>query len=207
MDKFEFFAPKQTAIVIVDMQNDFCHENGAHAKAGVVYYPAVSGITQNNKGLLAAARQAGALPVFVKTTHNKTTDSEAWLHRKDAVGGPSSYTCAAGSWGAELYELQPDPQDIVVTKHRHSAFFGTNFDLILRSHKVTSLVLTGVATNVCEECTLRDGLQLDYHVALVSDASAAASKEEWEATLEGVAKNYGMVCKTQELAATWIPGL
>jgi ureidoacrylate peracid hydrolase len=207
MDKFEFFAPKQTALVIVDMQNDFCHENGAHAQAGLEYYPPIPKVSENVKRLVAAAHQTGALPVYVRTTHDETTDSSSWLHRKDAVGGPSSYTCATGSWGAEFYELKPEPGDILVLKHRHSAFIGTNLDLILRSHHISSVAVTGVATNVCVDCTLRDGLQFDYHVALISDASSATSKKEWEDTLDSVIHNYGPVCKTEELISRWRPSL
>jgi ureidoacrylate peracid hydrolase len=99
--------------------------------------------------------------------------------------------------------LKPGAEDVVVTKHRYSGFIGTNLDLILRSRQITSLALTGVATNVCVDCTLRDGLQLDYHAALVSDASSATSEKDWRDALKSTADQYGVVCTTAELIARW----
>jgi nicotinamidase-related amidase len=203
MVDLQLFGPATTALIIVDMQNDFCDPTGAHGQAGVVYYPDPEGIAERIERLLAAAREEGVLPVHVRTTHDGTTDSAAWLHRKDAVGGPRTYTCATSTWGAEFWRIRPEPGEVVITKHRYSAFVGTNLDLILRSRGVTSLAVTGVATNVCVDCTLRDGLQRDYHVALVSDATAAASEQEWGSALHGIAANYGPVCSSEEILARW----
>ena len=199
----EPFAANRTALIIVDMQNDYIHEEGAHARAGAVYHPAVDGVLKNIGRLVDTARRHGALPVYVMTTHDSTTDSEAWLQRKDGLGVPHSQVSRTGTWGSALFEMEPEDGDIVVTKHRYSAFVGTNLDLVLRSHDIRSLVLTGVATNVCVDCTLRDGLQLDYHVALVSDASSATSEKAWEDTVESTARNYGPVCLTEEIIMRW----
>ncbi|MBF8186220.1 cysteine hydrolase [Nonomuraea sp. K274] len=155
---------------------------------------------------LYAARAAGIKVVFIQTTHDELVDSPAWLARRgdpDRGVKPAVPNCATGTWGAEFYQVKPEPGEAVVNKHRYSAFAGTDLDMILRVAGIESILLTGVATNVCVESTLRDGLFLDYHVTLVEDCSAAYSQAAHDGTAEKVATCFGQVITSDEVKAGW----
>jgi ureidoacrylate peracid hydrolase len=110
----------------------------------------------------------------------------------------------AGTWGADFYQLKPEPGDPIVNKHRYSAFVGTRLDSILRTFQRSSLIMTGVATNVCVESTSRDALFLDYHVVFMADATAANDgPAAHEATLENIRRHFGVVATTDEVLEAW----
>jgi ureidoacrylate peracid hydrolase len=91
----------------------------------------------------------------------------------------------------------------VVTKHRFDAFLNTDLETILRAHDVKTVVLTGVATNVCVETTARQAFVRDYYVVVVSDATAAYSAEEHDAALRTIDRYFGQVVGVDQLAAIW----
>ncbi len=199
------FAPGTAAVVVVDVQNDFCDPAGACAQRGSDVAGAVAMVPRLER-FLDAARAAGVLVVFIQTTHDATTNSPAWLARRgDPVpGAPTPVaTCATGTWGAEFYRIAPQPGEPVVVKHRYSAFAGTNLDVVLRSAGVDSLLLTGVSTNVCVESTLRDGLFAEYRVTLVEDCAASFEPEAHAATVANVEQYFGVVATSEEIGATW----
>ncbi|TFH71854.1 cysteine hydrolase family protein [Cellulomonas sp. HD19AZ1] len=199
------FAPGTAAVVVVDVQNDFCDPAGACAQRGSDVAGAVAMVPRLER-FLDAARAAGVLVVFVQTTHDATTNSPAWLARRgDPVpGAPTPVaTCATGTWGADFYRVAPQPGEPVVVKHRYSAFAGTNLDVVLRSAGVDSLLLTGVSTNVCVESTLRDGLFAEYRVTLVEDCAASFEAEAHAATVANVEQYFGVVATSEEIGATW----
>lgn len=88
---------------------------------------------------------------------------------------------AAGELGAEFYEVSPLPEEIIVNKHRYSAFINTRLDSVLRSLRIETLIMTGVSTNVCVESTARDGFMLDYQIVMVQDACASYSRAAHDA--------------------------
>ncbi|MDQ0425897.1 cysteine hydrolase family protein [Cellulomonas iranensis] len=199
------FAPGTAAVVVVDVQNDFCDPAGACAQRGSDVAGAVAMVPRLER-FLDAARAAGVLVVFIQTTHDATTNSPAWLARRgDPVpGAPTPVaTCATGTWGADFYRVAPQPGEPVVVKHRYSAFAGTNLDVVLRSAGVDSLLLTGVSTNVCVESTLRDGLFAEYRVTLVEDCAASFEAEAHAATVANVEQYFGVVATSEEIGATW----
>ncbi len=192
--------PATTALVVVDVQNDFCHPHGACAAAGHDVTAAVEMVPRLQR-LIAAAKAAGVRIVYIQTTHDASTDSPAWLARNGDQVRPQN--CLTGSWGAEFYLVEPDADDVVVVKHRYSAFAGTNLDLVLRTAGVSALLLAGVATNICVESTLRDGLFADYHVTLVEDCCAAFSQEAHDWTVRTVDALFGVAAPSEEIAAAW----
>jgi len=190
---------EETALIIIDMQNDFCHEDGASARRGMADIPAFQACVPKIERLITAARSAGVPVIFVYMTLDESTKSEAWINKF----GTEMSIIEKGSWGAEFYKLIPQEGDPVVEKHRYSAFIGTNLDLILRSMGRKSIVLTGVLTNVCVESTARDGFMLDYNVTMVSDAVAGSSPAAHQATLDNFASVFGQVSTSAEIAAYW----
>jgi len=199
------FAPDTTALVVVDVQNDFCSPDGVIGSRGVDMTAAVE-MVPRLVALTEKARAAGVTVVYIQTTHDETVDSDVW----NARGGHADFglpvpapNCVTGTWGAEFYGVEPKEGDRVVNKHRYSAFAGTDLDLVLRTAGVESLLLTGVATNVCVESTLRDGLFLDYNVALIEDCSATYDPAHQAATVENVDKYFGAVATSDEVSASW----
>jgi len=197
------FDPRRSALIVVDVQNDFCHPEGVSARRHDV--SAAVEMVPRLERLLADARSAGATIVFIQTTHDELVDSVVWNTRGGDVD-VAAYepNCYTGTWGADFYRVAPEAGEIVVVKHRYSAFAGTDLDMVLRSAGVESLLITGVATNVCVESTLRDGLFLDYHVTLVEDCSAAFEQDLHDASVRNVRSGFGAVVTGSELAANWL---
>lgn len=195
----ENLKPATTAIIVVDVQNDYCHPEGACARRGNDV-SGVSGMMPHLHELLRAARSFEVPIIFIQTFHENATDSAAWTRRSD---GRSGEVCRTGSWGAEFYEVAPLPNEVIVNKHRYSAFINTRLDSVLRTLKIETLVMTGVSTNVCVESTARDGYMLDYNIAFVADACAAFSQAAHNMTLENIDGFFGSVVTTDELIDTW----
>ncbi|MFD1678083.1 cysteine hydrolase family protein [Alicyclobacillus fodiniaquatilis] len=195
----EHLNPEDTALVIVDVQNDFCHEDGACARRGSDVTAAQAIISQL-QALIDTAHGNGVPVVFIQMTLNDKTVSDAWSKRMEE--NPIA-VCEKGSWGTEFYKLSPASEDIVVEKHRYSAFIGTELDMILGNLKRKSLVITGVATNVCVESTARDGFMMDYHVTLVQDACAGYDAELHDATCKNITNNFGLVLNAADIIEYW----
>ncbi len=199
----ERFAPSTTALIVVDVQNDFCHPQGVSARKGHDVSAAIE-MVPRLQSLLEEARAAGMLIVFIQTTHDLTVDSQVWNTRMGDVDTPAyDPNCRTGTWGAEFYVVAPEQGDLVVNKHRYSAFAGTDLDMVLRTAGITTILLTGVATNVCVESTLRDGLFLDYNVGLVPDCCAAYTREFHEGTISNVRGTFGAVLESDRLVGMW----
>jgi ureidoacrylate peracid hydrolase len=194
-------APSRTALLVVDVQNDFCSPDGYFGKLGYdVSAPA--GIMPTLHALIDAARAAGVLVVFVQAIYDEHFLSGPWRERivRQNITVPS---CISGSWGADFYEVKPQPGDVVVQKHRYSAFIDTELDMILRARGVETLVMTGVATNVCVESTARDGFMKDYYIVFPRDGSAGTSPSAHDMALENIGKFFGVVASAAEVAAVW----
>lgn len=199
----ERFAPHSTALIVVDVQNDFCDPEGVSARKGHDVSAAVA-MAPRLQELLTEARAAGMTIVFIQTTHDLTVDSAVWNTRMGDVDTPAyDPNCRTGTWGAEFYVVAPEEGDIVVNKHRYSAFAGTDLDMVLRTAGVKTILLTGVATNVCVESTLRDGLFLDYNVGLVPDCCAAYTPEFHDGTIANVRRTFGAVIDSADVVQMW----
>ena len=99
--------------------------------------------------------------------------------------------------------MAPRAGDAVVTKHRFGAFTGTDLDVILRSQGIKTVVMTGIATNICVESTAREAFMRDYFVVLADDACAAYSRAQHDTTLANIDIAFGVVHKTEELIEHW----
>jgi ureidoacrylate peracid hydrolase len=201
--------PQHAALVVIDMQNDFCAPGGLVAKGGRDV-SAAQEMAERLPGLIAAARAAAVLVVFVRNVYSSEQNfylSDVWLEqaaRKQGGGYTSIPVCAAGSWEGDFYgAVRPEPGDPVVTKHRYSGFYNTDLDTILRSHGVRTLIATGVSTNVCVETTVREAFVRDYYVVLVADGTAAYSREEHDKTLKDVDRFFGEITTIAELKSLW----
>jgi nicotinamidase-related amidase len=197
--------PRHTALVIIDMQKDFCTPGFGADRAGRDLGPTRS-IIPALQGLLATARSAGVLVVHVGfwTLPDHLSDSGPWLAQRRRATFSSDKLALAGSEGAEfIEELSPLPGELVIHKHRYSAFKGTDLGMILDVKRIRSVVTTGVSTNACVESTLRDAFETGYYVAVPRDGTASWSHELYEATLANVTHRFGLVTDIAEITAIW----
>jgi ureidoacrylate peracid hydrolase len=195
----ELIVPAKTAIIVVDVQNDFCSPDGALGRAGQPTAAAMAMIPSLQR-LLAAARAAQAPVIFIQTIHEDVTDSDAWVGR---LAGKVAAICRKNTWGAEFTEVAPLPAEPVVIKHRYSAFINTRLDSVLRTLKVENLIMTGVSTNVCVESTARQGYMLDYNIVFLSDCTAAYSQAEHDMSLYNMRSHFGVVATADDVIALW----
>ncbi len=190
------------ALLVIDVQNDFCHPQGAGQQRGKGLL-GLDRMIPNLEQLIEQARIAEIPVIFIRTEHDTKTDSPAWLGRYSRERVSYSPSCRTGSWGAEFYQLSPQPDEIVITKHRYSAFVGTSLEVVLKSLGRSSLLFTGVVTNVCVESSLRDAVNHDYYATLIEDCCAAHAPEDHEGTIRNVQKQFGVVAASQEIMEHW----
>jgi ureidoacrylate peracid hydrolase len=197
--------PGSAALVVVDVQNDFCSPAGSLPSAYGFDLRYVEAMLPRLRRLIDAARASGVPVIFVRTVHDESNDTPAWLGRlgDGSQRSRTAATCRTGGWGAEFCGVAPQPGDHIVTKHRFSAFVGTNLAITLHSLGVRSVLFTGVATEVCVESSLRDGLFHDFYVTLVEDCAASYSQKAHDAAVDVVGKHFGLVTTSDELIDLW----
>jgi ureidoacrylate peracid hydrolase len=204
--------PRTTAVIVVDMQNDFGAEGGMFARAGIPIAD-IGAVVKPIAQVLDVARRAGMTVVYLTMQFEPdlsdagAPDAPNFLkHKRLGVGevvaapdGRESRTLVKGTWGTEiLTELTPEKDDLVVAKHRYSGFFETELDTILRERGIDSLVFTGCTTNVCVDSTLRDAFYRDYRCLLLSDCTGEPigsdlARSNHEASLLVIETSFGWV--------------
>lgn len=210
--------PAKTAVIVVDMQNDFAAPGGMFARAGVPISELRSAIEPTRR-VLAAARRAGTLVVYLKMEFKSDladaggpTDPNLIKHLPLGIGerirapdGREGRILVEGTWNTEiLSELAPEPADLIVSKHRYSGFYETRLDELLREAGIRTLIFTGSTTSVCVESTLRDAFYRDYRCLLLSDCTAepigtSLARSNHEATLLVVETLFGWVTESAAL--------
>jgi ureidoacrylate peracid hydrolase len=182
-------APDETALLAVDLVNDYLEPTGAMPAADC------GPIIDANRQLAIAARTAGVKIVWIAPGHLEESDG---LFRKRIVHA------LAGTWGAELHSgLGIVEGERILRKRRYSAFFQTDLDLWLREHKITRVVATGVALNICVRSTIHDAFFLGYDVWVVRDACRATGEREAASTLYDIQTHFGEVKTVDEVLAAW----
>jgi nicotinamidase-related amidase len=199
----------RTAMLVIDMQNDFCHPEGWLGHIGVDVTPARTPIPQ--LAALLPALRAQDVPVLWVNWGNrpdKLNASPSLLHvykptgrgtgLGDPLPGSGAHVLEDGSWSAKVVEeLAPAQEDIRVSKFRMSGFWDTELDSILRNLGVTTLLFAGVNVDQCVLCTLQDANFLGYDCILLEDCSATTSPDYcFAATLYNVKQCFGFVTRS-----------
>lgn len=201
----ERFAPGRSALLIVDMQKDFCTAGFGAERLGRDISAARAVIPQIRE-LRQTARSARVLVIHVAfcTLPSQASDSGAWLAQRRRSTASGDSLCIPGTPGFEFIdELTPEDGELVVEKHRYSAFTGTSLDMKLRAHRIESLVVTGVSTNACVESTARAACELDYYVCVPPDAVGSWDRRLHEATLQNINHRFGVTLSTEEITSIW----
>ncbi|MFQ5879073.1 MAG: cysteine hydrolase family protein [Dehalococcoidia bacterium] len=201
--------PAQSALIVVDYQNDFVARGGALDQAGL-YAEGLASIEEPLCRVIDGARRVGCRVIFLRCEYNSRSEcylSEAWLDQA-ARRWKGLYlqvpVCVAGTWGAEFCgRVQPQEGDIVVTKHRFGAFEGTDLDLVLRANRIRTLIFAGVVTHVCVESTVRQAFFKDYFCVVPADVTAGWN-EEWHRTSLAVMDwGFAEVVNSSALLQVW----
>jgi len=198
----------KSALVIVDMQNDFLHPEGGFAQRArenpKIDMPFLVGTIPHVKRLIEAFRKAGRPVVYVR--HGLKPDYSDAQFPYWRLGRGKHATnrdfLVEGSWGAQIVdELKPLPGEHVVVKKGFGGFSNTPLDSILRNLGVTTCVMTGVTTCVCVSTTLRGGVEHNYRMILVKDAVAEVNRETHDAELQTMERVFADVKSTDEVVA------
>jgi ureidoacrylate peracid hydrolase len=216
--------PSQTAVIVVDMQNDFASVGGVLHRLGNDV-SLIRNVIGPISRVLSAAREAGMKVVYLKMEYRPdlsevgAPESKSWeLNRFSGVGeaatgpdGQEGRILIQDTWNTDIVgELAPHAGDIVVAKRRFSGFYGTDLDVILRGLGIKNLVFTGCTTSVCVESTLRDAMFRDYRCLLLADCTAepighGLARSNHEATLLLVEIGFGWVTESAELVRALVP--
>ncbi|MBI2854118.1 MAG: cysteine hydrolase [Chloroflexi bacterium] len=208
----EILEPGRTALLLVDIQNDYAMPGGYLQKQGYDI-TSCNQIIPRAKRVLDAARRAGVLVVFAQMTYyaEPLAESPSLLRTRMKRAGATSPnglppSCIEGTWGWQIVEeLKPLPGEIIIRKHRNSAFHGTDLDLILRSNGITSVAVTGVVTNACVLASFIDCSAFDYFAVLLKDCVASTRREMDEAA-RLIMGNGGDVLDSDEAIRIWSSG-
>lgn len=183
------------ALLVVDMQNGFCHEKGSFAKIGMQSEP--EAIIPRINELRSAFRAANMPIFFLRTGYNADYSDRRGRDRGDKI--EQLQGLIRGSWDADiLNELTPEPDESVINKTRFSGFLSTILETTLKECGVNHVIMTGVGTDVCVESTARDAYQMNFGVTTVSDATGTCNQEDHLAALHAL-RTFGGTASTAEV--------
>lgn len=171
----------RSAVLVIDMLNDFCKQGGK------MVLPGSERLIPRQLEVINAARSLHAPLFWIQQSH----DSRLRHDRELAKRGPH---CFLGTWGVEVVDdLKPQIDDFRIYKHRYSAFFQTDLDLLLKDMLCDQLIIFGVVTNICVRSTVHDAFFNGYEVIVVEDCCAGTGEREHTSSLYDIATHFGVV--------------
>ncbi|MFC1995342.1 cysteine hydrolase family protein [Chloroflexota bacterium] len=202
--------PSHTALIVVDVQNDFCAEGGMMDREGMDLSMTRAMVPRLVKFIDKARKVGLGAIIYIQNIYNAESNyylSDVWLEQalRRRRGSYVDYpVCAKNSWNGDFYGgIKPLPNEVIVNKHRFSAFQDTDLDLILRSKGIRTLIMSGIATNVCVETTSRVGFMKDYYIVFLKDCTATYSVEFHNNTLKTIDAFFGQVVDSNEVVQCW----
>ena len=208
----ELVEPKHTALLLIDLQNGYTMSGGVIDKRGQ-NRSALLQIIPPVKRVLEAARSSGVLVVHVQMTRyaDLWTESPAslrafLLHSDYKSGDPSDKLpthSTLGTWAWQIAdELTPLPTEIVVRKHRPSAFIGTDMNQILRSNSIKTVAIVGAVTEGCVMATAKDAQLFDYYPVILQDCIASGHQARHDAAFFLLSEDMD-VADSEEVLKIW----
>jgi nicotinamidase-related amidase/catechol 2,3-dioxygenase-like lactoylglutathione lyase family enzyme len=202
----ELLDPDRTALLVVDMQNAFCHAEGTLGISGVNVAPAQA-IVEPIRGLVERCRASRVPVLWSQQVHFATDAGRARKRLPSHTQKRARVSALAGTWDMELVDglkdLAAAEPHLVFQKHRFGCFYETRLDAALRMLGAEALLVCGATANACVETTLREAYLRDYDVVAVTDCIAAV-RPEWEPTAHAVWGQYFGVLATADDVLTWL---
>lgn len=198
--------PAECGLLVIDMQNGFCHPEGSRAKAfgaESVYKP--EAIIPDVVRLMKTCREAGVRRWLTRQVYYPT---DAMRSRRRIPShlerrGLKLELTRRGTWDAELHDTiaeEVQPEDEIIVKHRASAFYNTSLEPELRMLGVQVLIIAGTTTSFCVDSTVRDAYARDFDVLVPAECVADTEDEAQEAVLHGINRFHGVVTSIDEVA-------
>lgn len=215
------FDPRTSAVLVIDMQNDFGSPGGMFDRAGIPI-AGIRAVVPNVANVLSGARRAQLKIVYIKMGFRPdlsdmgSADAPNRL-RHDSLGVGQIARNADGrewrvlirdGWGTEIVDtLKPNAGDVEVWKDRYSGFYKTELDEILKGANIKHLFVTGCTTSICVDSTVRDAFYRDYHCVLLKDCMAEpiasdAQRTNHDATLLAVELLFGWTADSGDFLAS-----
>lgn len=170
----------------LDMENDLVHADGPNGKSAYGEQVRARGIVENTRRALDKARAAGLRIGFVRVGFSPD-------YRECPSGSPifsnarKNGIFKLGEWGTQVHpDLGQRPTDFDIVKHRVSPFYGTDLELILRTHGVRRIYCSGISTNAVVQAAVREGHDRDYEMVLLEDCCCALSAEEHDSAVKSL---------------------
>jgi ureidoacrylate peracid hydrolase len=188
----------RTALVVIDPQNDFLHEEGWYAQQGIDISH-MRRIVEPTKELVAEARRRGVPVVWTRHGYADAAEAGPFLELRPFLkeGGLRRDT-----WGWEVYdELDVQPEDPIVAKNRLSAFFNTNLEDVLRDLGAETVLISGVLTNQCVAATSKDASFRDFKPIVVEECTGTTLPHLHEPAIEMMKVGWADVRSVEEALA------
>ncbi len=187
--------PRQgTALLVIDMTNDFVDPDGK------MWMPQNYRIIPKLKKLIATCREMGIPVIYTEHVHHESGLDKGIFWDVPANRGIKDGALREGSAGSKVYdEISPAPGEKVVRKHRYSAFYNTDLEIVLRTLNTTHLIISGCATNYCCGATTRDAFFRDYKVIFGSDINITDNPDVHDAELMTLRRGYAIVLSFDEI--------
>ncbi|NQW22231.1 MAG: cysteine hydrolase [SAR202 cluster bacterium] len=195
---------QHTALLVMDFENDIVHPEGAFKDFGFAAMVADNSVLDKTAQLLETARSTGITVIYVSVKFRpgypeRPNNTIFWqgLYGANAL--------IEGSWGAQIHDrVSPRADEAVVTKRGVSAFTASDLEQILRTQRIGTLLLTGVATNFVVEGTARQASDMGYNAIIVKDCCASVNQEAHDASLNTALPFLATISDLEEVTAALV---
>ncbi len=193
--------PSHTALLIVDVQKDFCADDGVMAKDYGLDVSQIQATIPNLNDFIKNARNRGILIVWLK----EICSIDRVLPNYLAIYGNELNLIREGSSGAEFYDkvVPPLENEPIVIKWNYDGFEETELHTLLQSKGIKTLLMTGFTTSVCVETTARHGYLKGYYIILISNCCNACDPKEHESSIMNISRFFGKVAVSNEIVSIW----